>query len=272
MKRYFIVSDVHSYYDEFKLAIDQKGFDINNENHVLVVCGDLFDRGNKSLDLYNFVRSIPEDRFVYIRGNHEDLLFDCFSDIVNNRIVSSHHISNGTLSTILQLSEIGNFPQYSIAYDIYCIERGDVLDKIPSVLAYIRSKCVPYYEIGDNILVHGWIPSICIDGNIYHARKNALYDANWRNASEEKWREARWLNGIDAWANGNREDGKTIICGHWHCSWGWSHIIKDRKEFPPRGENGWLKSFEPFVADGIVAIDGCTAYSGIVNCIVIDDE
>ena len=29
--------------------------------------------------------------------------------------------------------------------------------------------------------------------------------------------------------------------------------------------------FSPFIDDGIIALDACTAYSGFVNCVVIDD-
>lgn len=67
-----------------------------------------------------------------------------------------------------------------------------------------------------------------------------------------------------------RVDGKTIVCGHWHCSWGWSHIKQDRKEFPQKNQVDWKKSFEPFIDDGIIAIDACTAYSGLCNVIVIE--
>ena len=37
-------------------------------------------------------------------------------------------------------------------------------------------------------------------------------------------------------------------------------------------EFGKDSDFSPFYADGIIAIDGCTAFSGKVNCIVLEDE
>ena len=83
---------------------------------------------------------------------------------------------------------------------------------------------------------------------------------------------ARWLNGMDMWRNpANRVDGKTIVCGHWHCSWGWSHIRQERKEWPQKNRKDWLLSFEPFIDNGIAAIDACTAYTGNVNCIVVEE-
>ena len=45
-KKYlYCVSDVHSFYDELMTALTKAGFDINNEEHIFVSCGDLLDRG-----------------------------------------------------------------------------------------------------------------------------------------------------------------------------------------------------------------------------------
>ena len=45
MKKYFITSDVHSFYDELKMALSKKGFQDDNPDHILVVphgilCGE----------------------------------------------------------------------------------------------------------------------------------------------------------------------------------------------------------------------------------------
>ena len=40
--KYFVVSDIHSFFDEFKKAIGEAGFDPTNENHKLIICGDLY--------------------------------------------------------------------------------------------------------------------------------------------------------------------------------------------------------------------------------------
>lgn len=37
----FCISDVHSFFNEMIKALDEAGFDKNNSNHLLVVCGDL---------------------------------------------------------------------------------------------------------------------------------------------------------------------------------------------------------------------------------------
>ena len=58
---------------------------------------------------------------------------------------------------------------------------------------------------------------------------------------------------------------QTIVCGHWHCSYG-HHIVDGTPEF------GDGANFNPFYADGIIAIDACTAASHKVNVVVLEDE
>ena len=61
------------------------------------------------------------------------------------------------------------------------------------------------------------------------------------------------------------ESGKTIVCGHWHCSFGHARYEHDGSEFESNA------NFTPYRANGIIALDACTALSGKVNCIVIED-
>ena len=118
---------------------------------------------------------------------------------------------------------------------------------------------IDYYETEHFILTHGWIP--CVkdgDGRL-------SYMDGWREASEQSWRQARWINGIDA-VRTVSENGKTIVCGHWHSSYGHSKFEGKETEF------GKDADFSPCVAPGIIVLDACTAYSGIVNCIVVEDR
>lgn len=57
---------------------------------------------------------------------------------------------------------------------------------------------------------------------------------------------------------------KTIICGHWHSSYGHSKIDGKCSEF------GKDAIFTPYYGKGIIAIDACTAHSGFINCIVLE--
>ena len=192
---------------------------------------------------------------TYIYGNHEELLFDCIDEVLANRGISSHHFSNGTFDTLCQIAETGK-------YDLGCghFDREAFKARIKELTDFIYENAVDYAEAGEYIFVHGWIPCDPINGKI---------DENWDD-EDANWHSARWANGMSAWARGARLEGRTVVCGHFHASWGHSHLHLDRKEFPQKNREDWQKSFEPFVDEGIIAIDACTAYTGFCNCLVLE--
>lgn len=270
---YFVVSDVHSFYDELQIALQSQGFEIDNPSHKLVVCGDLFDRGLKTREVFNFCKSLG-DRFIYIKGNHEDLLEDCVSDIVSGRSVGSHHFSNGTVRTIAAFCDMDE-------WEVTALRRSEevkqhVFTSMQPVLDFISSKALNYCELGDYIFVHGWIPTISDDDyfnpNPLKVISKELWDDTEDYSIRDAWKQARWTNGMRAWKAGCSLPGKTIVCGHWHVSYAWSHIEQKYKEFPPKNRRGWQKSFQPYIKDGIMALDACTAYSGFINCVKLEVE
>ena len=270
-RKYFVVSDVHSFYNEMMKALNKQQFDINNKDHILCIAGDAFDRGSQSKEMLQFMEFLG-DRLIYVRGNHEDLLFDCVRDIVSGKTIGSHHFSNGTVKTIEQLCGLKEnelwFPRRSDSLN------HTIYEKMKPIIEWINEKSVNYAEIGDNIFVHGWIPVIGDGMDFMGNWKNPRPAPRewWDNGNEELWNEARWVNGMDMWKQGVKIPGKTIYCGHWHSSWGHSHLHQDRKEFPDKNRKDWQKSFEPFIDDGIIAIDSCCAYSGFINCIALEVE
>ena len=276
MEKYFVVSDVHSFFSELMVALNGKGFEKDNPEHILCVCGDLFDRGDETVKLFEFVKELQaQNRLIYIRGNHEDLLFRCVDELAAGHYPGYHHFSNGTVKTICQfcgISETQIFERDKVAIN-------KIYGMMQPILDFIRDNSVDYAEIGDVILVHGWIPLETDDINPYHARKTFtnVYE-HWEDASglddieffkrRSLWSDARWINGMEAFKQGMTVPGKTIVCGHWHANWGHSRLHKKCEEW---GDDA---IFEPFVDEGIIAIDGCVAYSGKINCITleVDDE
>ncbi len=253
MVKYFVTSDVHSFFDAFYQELLNNGFETDNPDHKLILCGDLFDRGDQTVELFEFIKRLG-DRAIYVKGNHESLLEDCMSEIYAGKVPSSHHFHNGTVKTICQFCGQNKWIMYDPTW------RRKICDTMQPILDWIDKKCVNYFEVGDYVFTHGWVP--CYQG---------LDD--FRDATEEDWERARWENGMEMWKYPRcRVEGKTVVCGHWHCSWGWSHIRQERKEFPDKSRKDWKKSFDPFVDDGIIALDACTAYTNMCNVIVIDEE
>lgn len=260
MKCYFCVSDVHSFFKELMTALDNAGFEKDNPEHILCVLGDLFDRGDETVQCFEFIKELnSQNRLIYIRGNHEDLLNYCVNEIHAGIVPSWHHFANGTVKTICQFcgqSERIVYDSTRVVYD--STWRDEICETMQPILDFIDENCVDYAEIGDYILTHAWVPTY-----------NYLED--FRDADKSDWEQARWSNGMEMWKNPkNRIEGKTVMVGHWHCSWGWSHIRQERKEWPQKNRKDWQKSFEPFVDDGIVAIDACCAYSGKINVVILE--
>lgn len=248
--KYYAVADVHGYYTQLMNALEDKGFFKDEEPHKLIVCGDLFDRGREAKELQEFILYLMEkDEVILIRGNHEDLFMQLLD--VDMGYPAYHHVRNGTYNTGLQLIE---------SEDTATITQPDRYVEYARMTPYVR-KIIPsmldYFETEHYIFVHGWIPC----GNVGQTK----YFDGWRTAGKKAWEGARWLNGMQMWNEGIREDGKTIVCGHFHASYGHSRIEGKG------GEYGEGADFSPFVADGIIALDACTAHSGFVNCVVIED-
>ena len=49
----FVLSDIHSFYDEMISALNEAGYDKDNKDHTIIILGDIFDRGHQSLETYN---------------------------------------------------------------------------------------------------------------------------------------------------------------------------------------------------------------------------
>ena len=245
MKKLFVTSDVHSYYNELMTALNTAGFDINNEEHIFVCCGDLFDRGNFPRKVLQFVNNLPDNRKILIRGNHEVLARDC----IHRHYFGTHDMWNGTMETIQWLSEYWQDP--------YAAPEEDVIEsfsKNPEWIKYYNST-VEYAELGDYIFTHGWIP-------FGGTRDYPIYEANWRDKS---FNDAMWVNGMDMWNKGVRVPGKTVVCGHWHAAWGNEKLHKQSYT-----EVGTLAINLPFKDEGIIALDSRVPHSKFLNVEVIE--
>ena len=74
MPKFYIVSDIHGFYDELREALGNAGFDPNDENSWLVSLGDEMDRGPSPEKVINYLMSLP--RAIFVKGNHQSLMED----------------------------------------------------------------------------------------------------------------------------------------------------------------------------------------------------
>lgn len=249
--KYYITSDPHGFYSILRDALIKAGFFNEKGEHKLVILGDLFDRGEEAPEMQDFIlKLMDEDRAILIKGNHEDLFHTLLTS--DHGLPYDYNVQNGTYSTALQLT----------GYDIdravhYRAEFVEAAKQTPYYQRIIPSM-LDYYETEHYIFVHGWIPCL------YHRHTGYSYYSEWRDLDVFEWKKARWYNGIDA-AFTCMED-KTILCGHWHASYGhWKYEHKG-SEFEEDAD------FTPYYGPGVIALDACTAWSSKINVIVLEDN
>lgn len=261
--KYYVVSDIHGYYTYLKKALEDVGFFSESGECKLVVCGDLLDRGSEARELIEFMMQLlKEDKLIYILGNHEDLLVQCLQEIARGGVHEiscgmSHHYYNRTWDTLLQISEMTENEAYK--------NPNELVRRVLNSQFYrkLLPAGVDYYETPSYIFTHGWIPCFTKGFRPY---VSYTYNSNWRKADIMDWQKARWHNGIElACKHQVIEPEKTIVCGHWHASYGHSQINHSCSEW------GKDADFSPFSSKGILAIDAATSNSLKVNCVVIEE-
>ena len=281
MIKYFVVSDIHSFYDPLIKALNDKGFDFNNKEHKLIICGDAFDRGDDTVKVFSFLKEMQsQNRLIYIMGNHEELLFECYAEICQGYSPSNHHVHNGTVKTISMLcGETSD-------YHLYCHGEEsikNVIEKTQELRDFIHQYCVDYFTLGNKIFVHSWIPckikGMDYTWNPIYIGVSDLWDKNPNTLNEKdfklynsEWSQARWDNPFLKWKNKSYPENKCIVFGHFHTSYGHSRIDMKCKEWPQKNQNNWQEAFKPWIKENAIGLDSCVAYSGFINCIVFDEE
>ncbi len=236
-KKLFVVSDVHGHYTLLKEALDKAGFDKDNENHLLICCGDYFDRGNENVEVLKFFERLQHK--ILLRGNHEDLLLK----LLQTGKVLPHHYINGTMRTLENF-----FGKYAIDPMDDTIDFSGKTGTVDRICEFIENT-VNYYETENYVFVHGWLP------------ENAVSQEARQQATPEDWAKARWVKWNERYIGSRPLADKTLICGHLPTFY--ANTV-DQK----RGKN----CCDIFYGNGIVAIDAGTADSQQLNVLVLEDR
>lgn len=326
--KYFITSDIHSFYTPLMNSLKSSGFDINNPEHILVVNGDLFDRGGETVQLLEFIKSLPKERRILIRGNHEYLL----KELVETKwLPESYDYSNGTVRTCYDLyinkykkssliklfnkmykkmDEDTAYKKYSLhlpgydfnetaiaqikTFNYIAVDIFNDVDKWTRIANYIKKsglldwifgdEWVDYFEIDKYIITHSFIPletQLIKKWGEFFPVSDPKYMPNWRECKDSSiWNKATWGCPYEQFDLGYFDEeikkGKILVCGHWHCAD--FHIRYEQEilnEYSIKSERQEYKTNEInqiYYGDNLIAIDGCTLVSGIVNVLVIDDK
>lgn len=194
--KYFACSDIHGDWTALQNAIAEFGYDENNPNHTLIVCGDCFGRASVAEDdceaIYRYLISdCHANKPIVLRGNHEDILSNIFR---RNKLTYADYY-NGEHKTIASL---GHVDLATAAYTPLGLE--EVRKHNPQFVLWLNT--LPFYfETEKYIFTHAWLPK----------------GADWRNADKETWVDATWsdlgelvyLAEVD-----EKYPEKTLVFGH----------------------------------------------------------
>lgn len=233
MGKIFVVSDIHGHYSLLKAALKRAGFDKNDPEHLLVCCGDYFDRGDENVEVLKFFEQLKHK--VLLRGNHEDLLLK----LLHTGKLLPHHYINGTMSTLRNF-----FGKYSID------PADDTIDfagktRITDRICQFIEDTVDYFETENYVFVHGWLP------------KNGKTVEGRRRASAQDWEQARWLKWTENYDGQRPLEDKILVCGHVP-----TFFAPDRDQ----------DSADLFFGNGLIAVDAGTYDTKQVNVLVLENE
>lgn len=252
----YATSDIHGHYKALMEAVSNSSFDSNND--LLVVCGDMFDRGEQSLAVYEYLKGLYDNkRAVIIKGNHEQM----FIDYLEGNVISPfNYIRNGLDKTFAEflhctkpfetwciLEDIKN-PTYGDFAEWVAHAREEINEEYPELLPWLKS--LPYYfETEDYIFTHGAIDTEVDDWRHPHCNKYEKTD----------WEALMWDDGSFFGKEINNTDKKVVI-GHF----GTNHLRKMYNIVDNSlGDNYNILCRSD---EKVIALDSTVVVSGRLNC------
>lgn len=172
MNRLFAIGDVHGCFDNLKLLIEKRL--LLNKADKLVLLGDYIDRGPQSKAVVDYLLNLKSAGFdvIALRGNHEALLLDAYTDERN----LPKWLQNGGHAT-LQSFEVDSPRQLSPHYldffqklPYYYAQAGYLFvhagfnDKIlnpfsdTTAMLWSSQKSYQHHLFADKTIVHGHKP------------------------------------------------------------------------------------------------------------------
>lgn len=255
-KKIYFCSDIHGYYSEFISSLKEAGYDENNENNLLVVLGDINDRGKEFLKVYEYLKRLTDEgKAIVTSGNHHGFLIDFLED----KSGMFNYKYNGTDETIADLWHrtkpfeswlvLDNEEKYEFIEDAFArwqrICSKEINEEYPELLPWLKS--LPrYFESKHYIGCHASLD---------------LSAEDWRKPSKD-W---NWLEFDDgSFICHKNNTGKTVVCGHFYTN----HLRKMwQVDTCDENDTSILKT-----SDNMVFIDGCVPLTHKVNIFIVEDE
>ena len=262
MKKLFVISDIHGFYNEMIDALNTAGFNENDDKHLLISLGDEFDRGAQSLEVYKYLRRLSDKgKAIILKGNHTKFFTDYLKGI---SISPFNYLHNGTDETIADfLGETKPFETWCVLSDIneptvgdfatwIDIARKEINEDYPDLVEWLETRPY-YYETKNYILTHAAIDGKCED---WHQPQIMRYN------KFVGWDACMWDDG-SFFGSEIRNTDKTVVIGHF----GTDEL---RKIYNIEDD----KKHEVLMREDkkVIAIDATTVISHKVNVLLILEE
>jgi serine/threonine protein phosphatase 1 len=235
--KYFVTSDIHGHYTVLIDSLRKAGYDEENQNHHLLIIGDMFDRGLESKEVLKYLyRLNQEHKATILLGNHDYFMIEFLEGNVERTRFNINH--NGLFDT---LSSLTNFELTS--QDDLKIYKEKIEKNYPFLLEWLKSLPL-YLEMKDYIFVHGGV-----NPNLEDWRKAPLRDFVW---SYE--------------VNQTPVTGKTVVAGHHRVS---TIRNPERRDYQKMHEEN-PEFFDPIYLPGKILIDRFVEVSKELNVLVLD--
>lgn len=161
MKKYFVFSDVHGEYDALMEALYDAGYNKENQCHWLISLGDLFDRGDKSFEVFEFLREIPNKILIF--GNHDAFLLDFLEGNIKDFQFNCRY--NGLWKTIESFMGFGSINWGDVFSGGESQLAKDINEKYPALKPFLQnSKKVDLVKLDNIILTHGGFTENALTG------------------------------------------------------------------------------------------------------------
>ena len=234
--KYFVTSDIHGHYSVLIELLNTNGYDENNTNHKLIVCGDMFDRGLESLEVYKYLKRLKsEEKAIIVFGNHDNMLKDVLTNQTRVKFNIEH---NGLGETIKSFYSSVSDKEINLEDLEDC--KKVINEGYPELIEWLEDLPL-FYELENYIFVHAGL--------------NCDKEVDWRTETDERtfiWTKKFHLDEFDT----NHID-KTIVCGHYRTS----EMDAECRE----GEYGFYKKINK------IFIDANVEESGQLNCLILEE-
>jgi len=185
-------------------ALTSQGFNIDNPNHTVILCGDAFDRGVEANQVFQFIKTLLSlNRLIWIMGNHEYMILKRLEENVFKE-------KKETYNTLYQIASAYSGKADLSDPEIFSCCRAAGLEDL------MRQNLIPYFEKQNYVFVHGFLP-----------KNKTEIKPDWRSIPLTSWWGAINLNGMrEVMVRNIKLPGKTIVCGHSSAAFG-------KKDFYP---------------------------------------